>query len=160
MTRLFSLWLSLVALQGVDGFQSTFQTRKGELLSQGTRIPSATQFSNKSPRSNGFRYREPQANIQATLAIADEVPEDDDSSASFEKENENSLRRKKIFATTFNLVKAIAGSGILALPGGLAAMSDYKSRCVIMAHVRSKELCVLLFASNILQFNASIFVPQ
>ena len=42
--------------------------------------------------------------------------------------SEVSLRRKKILATTFNLVKAVAGSGILALPGGVAAMSDFKTR--------------------------------
>jgi hypothetical protein len=42
--------------------------------------------------------------------------------------DESIRRRQKVYATTFNLVKAIAGSGILALPGGVAAMSDYKSR--------------------------------
>jgi len=42
--------------------------------------------------------------------------------------DDESLRRKKVYATTFNLVKAIAGSGILALPGGVAAMGDYRSR--------------------------------
>ncbi len=42
--------------------------------------------------------------------------------------SEAATRRKKILATTFNLVKAVAGSGILALPGGVAAMSDFKER--------------------------------
>jgi hypothetical protein len=41
---------------------------------------------------------------------------------------ELAVRRKKILATTFNLVKAVAGSGILALPGGVAAMSDFRTR--------------------------------
>lgn len=36
----------------------------------------------------------------------------------------------KVNAATFNLIKAIAGSGVLALPSGLAAMSDYEGSLV------------------------------
>lgn len=42
--------------------------------------------------------------------------------------NDEHSQKKKILATTFNLVKAIAGSGVLALPSGVAAISNYKER--------------------------------
>jgi sodium-coupled neutral amino acid transporter 11 len=38
--------------------------------------------------------------------------------------------KSQVKAVTFNLIKAIAGSGVLALPSGLAAMSDYRSSLV------------------------------
>jgi Transmembrane amino acid transporter protein len=41
-----------------------------------------------------------------------------------------SIGKSKVDAVTFNLIKAIAGSGVLALPSGLAAMSDYPSSLV------------------------------
>ncbi|KAG7339278.1 transmembrane amino acid transporter [Nitzschia inconspicua] len=37
------------------------------------------------------------------------------------------IGNSKTTAVTFNLIKAIAGSGVLALPSGIAAMSDYGS---------------------------------
>jgi amino acid permease len=39
--------------------------------------------------------------------------------------NRRSIRKGKLSAVTFNLIKAIAGSGVLALPSGVAARSDY-----------------------------------
>ncbi|KAL3904620.1 MAG: hypothetical protein SGILL_009995, partial [Bacillariaceae sp.] len=40
------------------------------------------------------------------------------------------IGKSKVNAVTFNLIKAIAGSGVLALPSGLAAMSDFKMSLV------------------------------
>jgi hypothetical protein len=45
-------------------------------------------------------------------------------------EQKSSSSSGKVSAATFNLIKAIAGSGVLALPSGLAAMSDYESSLV------------------------------
>jgi solute carrier family 38 (sodium-coupled neutral amino acid transporter), member 11 len=41
-----------------------------------------------------------------------------------EAPGKGSIGKGKVSAVTFNLIKAIAGSGVLALPSGLAAMSD------------------------------------
>lgn len=76
-------------------------------------------------RSSVYRKR----NMAAYLSTSsDNVMGDDDHQSAA-----NVLPQKKktiVLATTFNLVKAIAGSGILALPSGVAAMSDFQSRCV------------------------------
>jgi len=53
-------------------------------------------------------------------------PSEEASGESMDKFSRTSL----ILSTTFNLVKTIAGSGILALPSGIAATSDFKDRYV------------------------------
>jgi hypothetical protein len=49
----------------------------------------------------------------------------DQKGASVALHSDATSRKSKVNAVTFNLIKAIAGSGVLALPSGLAAMSDY-----------------------------------
>lgn len=43
---------------------------------------------------------------------------------------ETSFGKSKVNTVTFNLIKAISGSGVLALPSGLAVMSDHPSSLV------------------------------
>lgn len=48
----------------------------------------------------------------------------------YEKKHRIIVQKEKsmVPASTFNLIKAIIGSGVLALPAGVAAMSDHKKR--------------------------------
>lgn len=53
--------------------------------------------------------------------------------STFESEDDTTtiaVGKSKVSAVTFNLIKAIAGSSVLALPSGLAAMSDYRMTLV------------------------------
>lgn len=65
---------------------------------------------------------------QSTAVRTTSVAVDNSTNDELPSALEAAARRKKILATTFNLVKAVAGSGILALPGGIATMSDFKQR--------------------------------
>ena len=85
----------------------------------GTRFSQQQQQS--SSASTGGRVPVPTTTTTTLQTVSGDLPTDPD-------KDESIRRRQKVYATTFNLVKAIAGSGILALPGGVAAMSDYKSR--------------------------------
>jgi hypothetical protein len=44
--------------------------------------------------------------------------------------SEDTKGKNKVNAGTFNLIKAMLGSGCLALPSGLAALSDYKTTLI------------------------------
>jgi hypothetical protein len=68
----------------------------------------------------------PKVSRQASIA--------DDSFLASEDAHEKIIVEKQksmVPATTFNLIKAVMGSGVLALPAGVAAMSDYKKRSVM-----------------------------
>jgi hypothetical protein len=72
----------------------------------------------------------PKASRQASVAADDSFLASADEREKKEKiivEKQKSM----VPATTFNLIKAVAGSGVLALPAGVAAMSDYKKRSVM-----------------------------
>jgi hypothetical protein len=84
----------------------------------GTRFSQQQQQQPSSATSGG---RVPLPTTTTLQTVSGDLPTDP-------HKDESIQRRQKVYATTFNLVKAIAGSGILALPGGVAAMSDYKSR--------------------------------
>jgi hypothetical protein len=86
-------------------------------------------------RNRVIHRKSPKQVIRYNSAVVDRVPpqtvlQTASGDIPVDSDQDEASRRKKVYATTFNLVKAIAGSGILALPGGVAAMSDYQSRCV------------------------------
>lgn len=58
-------------------------------------------------------------------ADSDDVKRKSSDSTGNNISSDTSFGRSKVNAITFNLIKAISGSGVLALPSGLAAMSDY-----------------------------------
>ena len=70
----------------------------------------------KSARENTFF--EPKNRRSGPLYVSNAVPvsEDDDSSSKIEK--------SKVASASFNLVKTTIGSGVLALPSGLACMTN------------------------------------
>jgi hypothetical protein len=106
---LLGLWL-VDGFHAMDSLQSRNRLTHPQTLHRRW-LDSATTFGRLHPK------------IGLSTASSKDIPD------SLDNDNDESVRRQKVYATTFNLVKAIAGSGILALPGGVAAMSDCKSRC-------------------------------
>ena len=56
---------------------------------------------------------------QSTTASADQI-------FTTENHHQQNTNKNQVPSATFNLIKAIIGSGVLALPSGVAAMSDHK----------------------------------
>jgi hypothetical protein len=60
----------------------------------------------------------------STASDYEHVPANVDDQEPNNKIVKKEKKRMQLVSTTFNLMKAIIGSGVLAMPAGLAAMSD------------------------------------
>jgi hypothetical protein len=63
----------------------------------------------------------------STAPDYEHVPIIDDDQKTIQKIVKKEKKSSQLVSTTFNLMKAVIGSGVLALPAGLAAMSDQPS---------------------------------
>jgi amino acid permease len=102
---------------------SNQKNQQGPLMS--TASSSITKKNDKKPRFHRRALATERRGSTATGAVAmgSELPEEILSDASIEKSKTSS----GIAAATFGLVKAMVGSGVLTLPAGLAAVSNYPS---------------------------------
>jgi hypothetical protein len=78
-----------------------------------------------------FKLSPPRRSVSVSISSTyEQVPANDDVD---QKSNLKIVKKEKkssspVVSTTFNLMKAIIGSGVLALPAGLATMSDQTVR--------------------------------
>jgi solute carrier family 38 (sodium-coupled neutral amino acid transporter), member 11 len=119
-----SLWMAplvILSFQDVNGLLLQASSAKGRLdiclyPKDKVNCKKTLHISDAMPRSSSRDMMSSDDENPDILPLSAEAPE-----------NDTRIRKGKVRSATFNLIKAIAGSGVLALPYGLATISDYGS---------------------------------